>query len=198
MTDFLSESYWQERYDLHDTGWDMGTVSPPLKSYVDQLTDKNFAILIPGCGNSYEAEYLVSQGFTNITVIDIAQGPVDRLNKVLGETGRQFCNVVKADFFTHSGQYDLIIEQTFFCALNPDLRKKYANHMLELLKPGGKIAGVLFKVIFEKPGPPFGGTIAEYKNIFEPGFNILKMEDCYNSHEKRAGNEAFIIMQKPG
>ena len=33
---------------------------------------KNISILIPGCGNSHEAEYLLSQGFTNITVIDIA------------------------------------------------------------------------------------------------------------------------------
>ena len=83
MSDFLSADYWEERYKLHDTGWDMGEVSPPLKAYFDQLTNKDVAILIPGCGNSYEAEYLVQQGFTKVTVIDIAEGPVERLNKVL-------------------------------------------------------------------------------------------------------------------
>lgn len=195
--EFLSENYWQERYNLHDTGWDMGVVSPPLKAYVDQLTNKDMAILIPGCGNSYEAEYLVQQGFTNVTVIDIAQGPVNRLNKALGEEGRKWCTVIKADFFEHKGQYDLIIEQTFFCALNPDLRGKYAQHMTELLKPGGKIAGVLFNVVFEKPGPPFGGTTEEYQNLFSSNFNILKLENCYNSHPKRQGNEAFVTFQLP-
>jgi hypothetical protein len=46
----------------NETGWDLGQVSPPLKAYIDQLTDKNLRILIPGCGNSYEAEYLLEKG----------------------------------------------------------------------------------------------------------------------------------------
>jgi hypothetical protein len=43
-----------------------------LKKYIDTLKDKDIAILIPGCGNTYEAAYLLEQGFTNVTVIDIA------------------------------------------------------------------------------------------------------------------------------
>jgi hypothetical protein len=49
-------------------------VSPPIKAYIDTLKNKDIAILIPGCGNTYEAAYLLlEQGFTNVTVIDIAQ-----------------------------------------------------------------------------------------------------------------------------
>ncbi len=45
--------------------WDIGYVHPPLlKEYIDQLTSKDIAILIPGCGHGYEAEYLLQQGFT--------------------------------------------------------------------------------------------------------------------------------------
>ena len=47
-------------------GWDLGEVSPPIKSYIDTLEDKNIRILIPGCGNTYEAEYLLEQGFTKL------------------------------------------------------------------------------------------------------------------------------------
>ena len=61
---------------LKKTGWDLGTVSPPIKAYRDTLANKNLRILIPGCGNSYEAEYFVKKGFTSITVIDIAPTPV--------------------------------------------------------------------------------------------------------------------------
>jgi hypothetical protein len=43
----------------------------PIKNYIDTLKDKDIAILIPGCGNTYEAAYLLEQGFTNVT-IDIA------------------------------------------------------------------------------------------------------------------------------
>ena len=47
MTDFLSKEYWEERYATGETAWDMGIVSPPLKAYFDQLTNKDLSILIP-------------------------------------------------------------------------------------------------------------------------------------------------------
>jgi 2-keto-3-deoxy-6-phosphogluconate aldolase len=72
MTEILDEQYWNNRYINNETGWDLRQVSPPLKAYFDQLENKNSSILIPGCGNAYEAIYLAEQGFTNITVIDIA------------------------------------------------------------------------------------------------------------------------------
>ena len=53
--DLLNENYWSSRYKNNDVAWDMGEVSLPLKEYFDQLTDKYISILIPGCGNAYEA-----------------------------------------------------------------------------------------------------------------------------------------------
>jgi methyl halide transferase len=75
----LDGEFWNAQYLSEKIGWDLGEVSPPLKNYIDQLTDKNISILIPGCGNTYEAEYLLQQGFTNITVIDIAPALVEKL-----------------------------------------------------------------------------------------------------------------------
>ena len=57
---FLSQSYWNNRYLENDFGWDTGSITTPLKTYIDGLTDKSLKILIPGAGNSYEAEYLIS------------------------------------------------------------------------------------------------------------------------------------------
>jgi hypothetical protein len=53
----LDQEYWDTQYISNTTGWDLGEVSPPIKSYIDTIEDKNISILIPGCGNSYEAEY---------------------------------------------------------------------------------------------------------------------------------------------
>ena len=75
----LGQSFWNDQYIANTTGWDLGQVSPPLKEYTDQLSDKDLRILIPGCGNSYEAEYLLKMGFTNISLIDIAPDLVKRL-----------------------------------------------------------------------------------------------------------------------
>ena len=72
MEQNLDSNFWDNRYQVHETQWDVGTISAPLKEYIDQLKNKNIAILIPGCGNAHEAEYLLQQGFTNITLIDIS------------------------------------------------------------------------------------------------------------------------------
>lgn len=191
----LDDAYWSNRYNNRDTGWDTGTITTPLKEYIDQLADKNLAILIPGCGNSYEAAYLLQHGFTDITLIDISSVLCDKLRQDFADYLSRGLKIICADFFEHQGQYDLVIEQTFFCALAPSLRTGYAQKMQQLLKPGGKLVGVLFNRSFEG-GPPFGGSETEYRSLFEPLLHINRMAPCYNSIPPRAGAESFIQLQK--
>jgi SAM-dependent methyltransferase len=195
MEQHMDSKYWSERYQQNTTGWDIGQVSTPIKAYIDQLANKDIAVMIPGCGNAYEAEYLLEQGFTNITLVDISPLLAESISRkfklVLGKKIQVICD----DFFNIDQSYDLILEQTFFCALNPALRKKYADKMFSLLKPGGKIAGLLFNRSFPG-GPPFGGNELEYRKLFEEKFKIRVMEPCYNSIPSRAGTELFIILEK--
>lgn len=190
----FNQQFWEARYTLGEIGWDLGEVSPPIKAYIDQLTAKNIRILIPGCGNTYEAEYLLSQGFTNVTVIDISPTLIESLQVKF--SSNKAIHIVLGDFFMHHGEYDLIIEQTFFCALDRALRKSYCDKMYSLLRENGKIAGVLFNREFEKQGPPFGGCEEEYRKLFAEKFDIEKMENCYNSFFKRANTEFFTIFKK--
>ncbi|MGE5107581.1 MAG: methyltransferase domain-containing protein [Sphingobacteriales bacterium] len=188
-------AYWDNRYQQKETGWDIGYVSTPIREYIDQLTDKNISILIPGCGNSYEAEYLLKTGFGNITLIDISPTLTKKLEEKFNTYLKKQLTIITGDFFNLKGQFDLIIEQTFFCALNPQLRKNYVNKMYELLKPGGKLIGVLFNRDFEG-GPPFGGSKEEYEKLFVEKFEIKKMETCYNSITPRKDAEVFINLVK--
>lgn len=192
----LNDQYWSQRYETQQTRWDLGNISPPIKAYFDQVLDKNAAILIPGCGNAHEAEYLLQQGFANITLIDISEVLVNVLQEKLRffiEKGS--CKIIHQDFFEHSGNYDFIIEQTFFCAIDPSLRTNYAKKMSELFKPEGKLVGVMFDCNFEG-GPPFSGSCEEYKTYFEPYFKFNIFEKCYNSIPPRAGNELFVCLKK--
>jgi methyl halide transferase len=186
------EKYWNSLYDNGETSWDIGFPSPAIKEYVDQLTDKGISILIPGCGNAYEAEYLLAQGFTDVTVLDVAPSLTATLeNKFSRELGKRI-RIVTGDFFDHEGAYDLILEQTFLSALDPGFRPLYVEKMHSLLVPGGHLAGVLFNKVFEEQGPPFGGTMEEYKLMFSNRFSIKKMEVCYNSIDRRKGAEVFV------
>ncbi len=188
------ESFWNNQYEAKTTGWDLGEVSPPIKAYIDQLTYKDLRILIPGCGNTYEAAYLLKQGFTDITVIDIAPTLVAQLKEKY--QGNPSIKIILGDFFNQEGEYDLILEQTFFCAINPQLRKDYVAKMNELLATDGKLVGVLFDREFEQNGPPFGGSQYEYRMLFEKDFNIEVFERCYNSFTKRQETELFAILAR--
>lgn len=187
----LNADYWNNRHQAGDTPWDIKMPSPPITSYIDQLKDKNISILIPGAGHSYEATYLIDHGFENITVCDISEVAIQKMK--LQMNNRILINYLKIDFFVLDGTFDLIIEQTFFCAIDPVLRSKYVDKMSTLLKPDGKLVGVLFGIEFPHKGPPFGGHISEYKSLFSPKLHIQTMEICYNSIPQRMGNELFFI-----
>jgi SAM-dependent methyltransferase len=190
----LGKEFWDNQYKSQTTAWDLGEVSPPIKNYIDQLTDKNIRILIPGCGNTYEAEYLILNGFNNITLIDISPTLVENLQ--IKFKNNSAIKIIQGDFFELKGEYDLILEQTFFCAISPSLREKYVKKMHELLTEKGKLAGVLFDRNFDFPGPPFGGTKDEYKHLFENFFNFKTFDKCYNSFSKRENTELFINLIK--
>lgn len=190
----LNSNYWEERYSNQETGWDVGKITTPLKEYIDQIEDKSIKILIPGAGNSYEFEYLINNGFENVYVLDFAQSPLDNIKKRIPN-----CNtnqLIKSDFFELIGNYDLIIEQTFFCALDPSLRKDYVQKMKSLLTPKGKIVGLLFQFPLTEVGPPFGGSKGEYISLFEYDFEIKTLETANNSIKPRQENELFFIFNK--
>ena len=192
----FGEAYWSEKYKQQLMGWDTGSITTPLKEYFEQLEDKDLRILIPGCGNGHEVKYLYDNGFTNVTVVDISAKPFTTLIRHCTNWGKD--SFIVDDFFNIDGQYDLIVEQTFFCALDPRMRHDYSLKMHDLLAPGGRLAGVLFKVFFAGDNPPFGGNKKEYVEYFKDKFKFKVFDDCHNSIKPRIGKELFINLIKGG
>jgi methyl halide transferase len=190
----LNEEAWSARYRQNNTAWDLGAPSPPLKEYINTLTDKSLRILIPGAGNAHEAEYLWQQGFSNTVIVDLATEPLENFKSRVADFPAN--QAIHANFFELEGEFDLILEQTFFCAINPSLRPAYAKHIHKLLAPMGILAGVLFNAPKNADRPPFGGTAAEYKTYFDPYFNYSIYKPCQNSIPSRSGQELFIELVK--
>lgn len=190
----LDMQYWDLQWQNASTGWDIGYAAPAICRYLDQYKNKSAKLLIPGCGNAYEAQYLLDLGFEHITILDISPTAVLQLQEKFKDVPQ--LQVLQQDFFKHEGQYDLILEQTFFCALMPSMRPAYVQQMHKLLKPQGKLVGILFNRHFEQQGPPFGGDIPEYEALFKPYFNIQLLQENSNSIPQRAGTEAFFILKK--
>ena len=190
----LTPAYWDRLYKTGRTGWDIGYVSTPLKEYFDQLNDKTLNILIPGAGNAYEAEYLHKTGFVNAYVLEYSDESIKSFLKRYPEFPET--HLLTEDFFDHRGTYNLIVEQTFFSSIARNMRSAYVRKTHELLKPGGKLVGLLFTHEFNSQEPPFGGTIEEYRSLFQPYFKFNTFEIAYNSIKPRAGRELFFILQK--
>ncbi len=192
------ETYWSKRYIEESIGWDLGQVSEPIRSYVDQLKDKNTKILVPGAGNAYEAEYLYKSGYKNTYIIDISELPLKNFKDRVSDFPDD--QILHGDFFNLNDTFDLIIEQTFMCSFPPidNNREKYVEKMYELLNFNGKLVGLWFNIPFsgDLEKRPFGATKSEYLQLFSTYFKIKTFEDAYNSVSSRAGQELFGILRK--
>ena len=186
----LDAEYWRKRWQNGETGWDAGAPTTPLLAFFETLVDKDQSILIPGAGNAWEAEYLHANGFTHVNVLDLAPEALASFSQRNPDFPPHHLH--QQDFFEHEGSYDLIIEQTFFCALQPAMRHAYAEKMHKLLRPGARLVGLLFTVLSNTEGPPFGGTLDEYTSCFSPWFRSVTMLPCLNSIKPREGRELFV------
>ena len=147
----LDSNYWSNRYQTGDTGWNVGKPTTPIKEFVDSLTDKNLKILLPGAGMGYEAAYLWEQGFRKVFVCDWAAEAFEHLKKICPQFAVN--QLITGDFFLINDTFDLILEQTFFCAIDRNLRPKYAQKTSELLHTEGGAGGS-----FIQQRIPFGAT----------------------------------------
>lgn len=190
----LDKDYWNNRYLEENIPWDAGSITRPIKEYIDGLEDKNLRILIPGAGTGHEATYLHQQGFTNVYICDWAPKALSLFQERVPSFPKS--HLLCQDFFTLELEVDLIIEQTFFCAIPRTLRPSYAEKTAALLQEQGKVIGLLFAQEFDKNGPPFGGTKEHYLAIFSPHYTIETLEMCRNSIKPRAEKEFFIQLLK--
>ncbi len=189
----LDQNYWTQRYVDNNTPWQLDHASAPLAHCINQIKDKNASILIPGAGNSREAIYLLEHGFTNVHVLDIAE---PALQQLMNETDSDSITLHIENFFEHEGLYDVILEQTFFCALESRFRESYPKKCHDLLNKDGSIEGVLFQFESDRREPPYGGNAEEYRKLFSPLFEIRSMENCNISEPDRLGKELLINFQK--
>lgn len=189
----LNSEYWNNRYIEDKTGWDIGYHNKIHTDYVQEHYNKDTRILEPGAGSAYEVAYLYDKGYINVHALDYAPQVKERF--VSAHPLFPANQYLLGDFFKLEQTFDLVLEQTFFCAIDPSLRSAYVEKMHSILNPGGKIYGVLFN--FDKPeGPPYGGTETEYRNLFDSKFEILQMKSAMNSIPQRQGNELIIELLK--
>lgn len=195
----LDAAFWESRYQQEDTGWDVGYATTPITEWFETFEDRGLSkssrILIPGAGRAYEAEYLHRKGFSQVYVLDWSRTALDALKSRAPDFPD--ANLFQGDFFRHEGSYDVLVEQTFFCAIDPGLRSQWASHSASLLNSGGRHVGLFFNFPFDPEfGPPFGGTEADYREILNRHLQLESLELASNSIKPRLGSEFFFVARK--
>ena len=192
-----SREDWQDHYDSNDLGWDLGQVAPPFVELWEKGKLPWGEVLVPGCGRGHEVIFLAENGF-EVTGIDFSEGAVTYLGNALKKRNLKG-RVLHQDFFslddTHDGVYNLVIEQTFFCAISPRQRQDYVLKVSRMLKPGGMLVG-LFYHTDKQGGPPYNTTREDIETHFSENFEIQELDKTSLSSEQRKGKEWLGILKK--
>ena len=190
--------FWEDIYLEDDAGWDLGESTPVFDKISDALPLGKVCII--GCGRGYDAVMFAQKGF-EVTAIDFAPSAISTLQSLASGAGVMI-NIVETDIFLLTSQFscefDYVIEQTCFCAINPSRREEYEQLVKTIIKPNGKLIGLWFPL--DKPmddgGPPWGTTISEVKSIFYDGWKIEKEEFPELSISPRKNREKLIIFKR--
>lgn len=191
--DLSNSDLWSERYENQSTGWDMGAPSPTLVWAVEKLKLPRMRVAVLGCGAGHDAQFLASKGHM-VTGFDFSQEAIDKAQTLY--PSQQNLKWVNKDVFLMSeeyrGQFDLVIEHTCFCAIDPQRRSELVKVWRDILSPEGQVLGVFF-VMPKNYGPPFGGTEEEIQSLMQKDFRNNLWVRSKVSHPARLGRELIVL-----
>ncbi|ODH26282.1 hypothetical protein ACO22_04703 [Paracoccidioides brasiliensis] len=153
--------------------------------------------LVPGCGRGFDVFLLAGFGYDaygleySDTAVGICREEAAKVGDNLPvrdeQIGKGKVTFIQGDFFQNDwlekigvgwGGFDLIYDYTFFCALNPVLRPRWALRMSQLLAPSphGNLICLEFPTAKDPAamGPPFASPPAAYmEHLSHPGEDVV-------------------------
>ncbi|MEM1427121.1 MAG: methyltransferase [Cyanobacteria bacterium P01_H01_bin.130] len=196
---------WNQRYADKNTGWDLGEPSPVLSAFLPSflehrgLAGRSLRAAVIGCGRGHDARFIASLGLETIgfDFAPLAIADARQFATQAGLTDEQL-RFEEMDIFAIAsewrGQFDLVIEHTCFCAINPDRRPDYVDSVRSLLKSDGKLIGIFFT--HNRPGgPPYSTTETEVLELFTPQFNRELWALSEHSIGRRKNDEYIGVFQ---
>jgi SAM-dependent methyltransferase len=183
--------FWDLRFREGFMPWDAGGVPAALREFLAR-EPAGRRVLVPGCGSGHEVRALAAAGH-DVVAIDFSAAAIETARRVLGELGDL---AVQGDFFAHPvGQFDLVYERAFLCALPRPHWLRWAARVAEVLRPGGRLAGFFFWSDDER-GPPFGLKHGELEALLAPGFDRIEDAPVADSIPVFAGRERWQVWRR--
>ena len=195
--------YWEAHYKARDTRWDLGEPAPPLIEYFSRpgAPQPPASVFVPGCGRGHDALWLAQRGF-DVLAADFTESALDALRRRRRALWipAERCRAEKHDVLRLPARlrasFDLVVEHTCFCAIDPSRRDEYVANVAAVLRPGGRLVGLLYPFRAPAPGPPFAVDEAELRRRFATSFEIDWLETPSTSVERRRSEERLVMMTR--
>ncbi|KIO48406.1 thiopurine S-methyltransferase [Nitrosospira sp. NpAV] len=198
----MKKDYWLGRWEREETGFHQNEINPYLRQYWQELNLAHGSeVFVPLCGKSCDMLWLREQGHP-VLGVEFSAMAVQAFFKENGfsphrVTGEKFScyeaegiRILCGDFFD-LGKEDLmktsaVYDRASLVALPPEMRERYARHLLNILPPATQILLVTLDYPqSEMEGPPFA---------ISPG----EVEALYREHaEIRLLAQLDILAQEP-
>ena len=198
-TDVNKPDFWEEIYQAGRAGWDLGGPTPTLHRLLESGEIKPGRLIVLGAGRGHDARDWARHGF-QVTAVDFAADAVAAMRDLADPAAPT--EIVQADIFNLPAKlnhkFDMVLEYTCFCAINPDRRDEYASVVARLIKPGGTYAALLFPLDQHVGGPPFAVSIDEALTLFRKRkFRLKRRETPSDSVWQRHGLEELLLFKVP-
>lgn len=182
--------FWDPMFAAHGGGWELGRAAPPLVAWFSEHVPTDMRALVVGCGRGHEARMLAERG-ARVTAIDFAPSA---LADARARTDPALAiDYQERDLFSLRGgpaAFDLVVEHTCFCAIDPARRDDYVDAVADALVPGGALVG-LFYAHGRPGGPPFTTSQGEVEARFARRFDVAALGPARGSILIRHKQELF-------
>ena len=151
-------------------------------------------MLIPGCGSGYEIEAFASGGW-EVMGIDFSAVAVARARRLLGPLADTVHQGIFFDYPFREGEFDIIYERTFLCALVPEYWIPYARRIAKLTGPSGTLCGFYFHGPEDEP-PPDPISQEQLCQLLGDAFELIENKSVEDSLPLFAGKERWQIWRR--
>jgi thiopurine S-methyltransferase len=178
----MKKEFWLERWERAEIGFHQDEINPYLLQYWQQLSHAGGEVFVPLCGKSLDMVWLRQQG-SKVLGVELSSIAVQDFFKENGQApthaqlGKFECceadgiRILCGDFFDLSkvdmANVSAVYDRASLVALPPEMRERYARHLVSILPSATQILLVTFDYPqAEMQGPPFAVSISEVEALY--------------------------------
>jgi thiopurine S-methyltransferase len=202
---------WESRWQEGRIGFHLPEVNSYLLRYSDKLlTQDPESVFVPLCGKTLDLPWLAGRT-KKVVGIELVQKAVqdffkeNKLTHSIQQSGKlnlfssDTIVLFQGDFFDlnkeQTASFDAIYDRGSIVALDQPERKRYVNHLMSFLEPGGRI--LLITLEYDQnqmTGPPFSVPADEIEWLYAPYgvLELLETSDILDERFRKKGLDGML------